>query len=26
MDFETISKRFVAAGINVTDPKGFLHD
>src|SRR4051812_15747882 len=25
-DFEAISERFKAAGINVTDPKGLLHD
>jgi hypothetical protein len=25
-DFETISKRFIAAGITVTDPKGLLHN
>ena len=26
LDFETISQRFVAAGIEVTDPKGLLKD
>lgn len=26
MDFETISERFTAAGIRVTDPKGLLKD
>jgi nucleotide-binding universal stress UspA family protein len=26
LDFETIAERFEAAGINVTDPKGLLHD
>jgi hypothetical protein len=26
MDFETLSERFTAAGIEITDPKGLLHD